>query len=67
VRFEAARKDTSIASLLAGILKERLLEEDACQAALRRALARKPCHKLRPPRSAPDISPYRYRQAIAGG
>jgi len=41
-RIEAARRDTSISRLLAGILKERMLEEDAYQGALRRALARKP-------------------------
>ena len=42
VRIEAARKDTSVSRFLAGILKERILEEDAYQAAMRRALARKP-------------------------
>jgi len=41
-RIEAARKDTSVSRLLAGILKERMLEEDAYQAAMRRALARQP-------------------------
>jgi hypothetical protein len=41
-RIEAARKDTSVSGLLAGILKERMLEEDHYQAAMRRALARKP-------------------------
>ncbi len=41
-RIEAARKDTSVSRLLAGILKERMLEEDAYHAAMRRALARKP-------------------------
>ena len=41
-RIEAARKDTSVSRLLAGILKERMLEEDAYQTAMRRALARKP-------------------------
>jgi hypothetical protein len=41
-RIEAARKDTSVSRLLAGILKERMLEADAYQAAMRRALARKP-------------------------
>jgi len=41
-RIEAARRDTSISRLLAGILKERMLEEDAYQVAMRRALARKP-------------------------
>lgn len=41
-RIEAARKDTSVSSLLAGILKERMVEEDAYESAMRRALARKP-------------------------
>jgi hypothetical protein len=41
-RIEAARRDTSISRLLAGILKERMLEEDAYQAAMGRALKRKP-------------------------
>jgi len=41
-RIEAARRDTSISRLLGGILKERMLEEDVYQAAMRRALARKP-------------------------
>jgi len=41
-RIEAARKDTSVSRLLAGILKERMLEEDTYPAAMRRALARKP-------------------------
>jgi hypothetical protein len=41
-RIEAARRDTSVSRLLSGILKERMLEEDAYQAAMRRALARKP-------------------------
>ena len=41
-RIEAARRDTSISRLLAGILKERMLQEDAYQGAMRRALARKP-------------------------
>jgi hypothetical protein len=41
-RNEAARKDTSVSRLLAGILKERMLEEDAYQVAMHRALAREP-------------------------
>jgi hypothetical protein len=41
-RMEAARRDTSISRLLAGILKERMLEEDVYQAAMGRALERKP-------------------------
>jgi hypothetical protein len=40
-RIEAARRDTSVSRLLAAILKERMLEADAYQAAMRRALARK--------------------------
>jgi len=40
--MEAARRDTSISRLLAGILKERMLEEDVYQAAMGRALKRKP-------------------------
>ena len=40
-RVEAARQDTSVSGLLAGILKERMREEDAYQAARRRALARR--------------------------
>jgi hypothetical protein len=39
-RVEAARQDTSVSGLLAGILKERMREEDAYPAAMRRALAR---------------------------
>jgi hypothetical protein len=41
-RIEAARRDTSISRFLAGILKERMLEEDAYLAAMGRALERKP-------------------------
>ena len=41
-RIEAARQDTSISRLLAGILRERMVEEDAYQAAMGRALERKP-------------------------
>jgi hypothetical protein len=41
-RLEAARKDISVSRLLAGILKERMLEKRGYDAALRRALARKP-------------------------
>ena len=41
-RIEAARRDTSISRLLGAILKERMLEEDVYQAAMHRALARKP-------------------------
>ncbi len=41
-RIEAARQDTSVSRLLAGILKERMKEKDNYEAAMRRALARKP-------------------------
>jgi predicted DNA-binding ribbon-helix-helix protein len=41
-RLEAARRDMSVSRLLAGILKERMREQDAYEAAMRRALARKP-------------------------
>ena len=41
-RVEAARKDTSMSRFLGGILRERMAELDAYQAAMRRALARKP-------------------------
>jgi hypothetical protein len=41
-RVEAARQDTSVSRLLAGILKERMQEKDSYEAAMRRALARKP-------------------------
>jgi hypothetical protein len=39
---EAARQDTSVSRLLASILKERMLETDGYERAMRRALARKP-------------------------
>ena len=41
-RLEAARAETSVSRLLAGILKERMQEVDGYEAAMRRALARKP-------------------------
>ena len=41
-RLEAARRDTSVSRLLAGILEERMLEQDVYRNAMRRALARKP-------------------------
>jgi hypothetical protein len=41
-RMEAARRDTSISRMLAGILRERMMEEDAYPSAMKRALARKP-------------------------
>jgi hypothetical protein len=40
-RIEAARKDTSVSRLLGEILKERMLEIDGYEGAMRRALARK--------------------------
>ncbi|MFZ0817306.1 MAG: hypothetical protein WAM78_17420 [Candidatus Sulfotelmatobacter sp.] len=41
-RIEAARRDTSVSQLLAGILKERMKEKDSYEASMRQALARKP-------------------------
>jgi hypothetical protein len=41
-RMEAARRDTSVSQMLAGILKERMKEKDSYEAAMRSALARKP-------------------------
>ena len=41
-RIEAARKETSVSRLLGGILKERMLEKDGYEGAMRRALTRKP-------------------------
>ncbi len=41
-RLEAARKDTSVSRLLGGILKERMLEKNGYEAAMRRSIARKP-------------------------
>lgn len=41
-RLEAARQDTSVSQLLAGILKERMRESDDYDRAMRQALARKP-------------------------
>jgi hypothetical protein len=41
-RMEAARRDMSVSRFLAGILKERMKETDSYEAAMRRALARKP-------------------------
>ena len=40
-RMEAARKETSVSRLLGGILKERMMEKDRYEGAMRRALARK--------------------------
>jgi len=44
-RMEAARKEMSVSRLLGAILKERMLEEDNYERAMRRALARKPLFK----------------------
>jgi len=41
-RLEAARKDTSVSRLLGQMLKQRMVEGDDYQRAMRRALARKP-------------------------
>jgi hypothetical protein len=41
-RMEAARQDTSVSQLLAGILKERMRTSDDYGRAMRQALARKP-------------------------
>jgi hypothetical protein len=41
-RIEAAKKDTSVSRLLGEILKERMLEVEGYEGAMRRALARKP-------------------------
>lgn len=40
-RIEAARKETSVSRLLGAILKERMLQNDRYQSAMRRALSRK--------------------------
>ena len=41
-RLEAARHDTSVSRLLGEILKQRMLEGDHYERAMRRALGRKP-------------------------
>lgn len=41
-RLEAARKDTSVSRLLGELLKQRMLEQDEYENAMREALARKP-------------------------
>lgn len=41
-RIEAARRELSVSRLLGGILRERMVQEDAYESAMRRALARKP-------------------------
>ena len=45
VRMEAARKETSVSRLLAGILRARMLEKDGYEDAMPRALARKAFNK----------------------
>jgi hypothetical protein len=44
-RIEAARNDSSVSRLLGEILKERMLDNEAYEKAMRRALARKPFPK----------------------
>jgi len=41
-RLEAARREISVSRLLAGLLKERMQQEDRYDQAMRRALAREP-------------------------
>ena len=41
-RIEAARQDTSVSRLLGALLKERMWAQDDYEAAMRRALGRKP-------------------------
>jgi hypothetical protein len=41
-RIEAARRDISVSRLLSGLLREHMLQDDAYEAAMERALARKP-------------------------
>jgi hypothetical protein len=41
-RIEAARNETSVSRLLGAILKERMLDDDGYEKAMRRALGRKP-------------------------
>lgn len=44
-RVEAARHDTSVSQLLGNILKQRMIESDGYEKAMRRALSRKPLLK----------------------
>jgi hypothetical protein len=44
-RIEAARKETSVSRLLGAILKERMLDYDGYEKAMRRALTRKAFRK----------------------
>ena len=41
-RLEAARKETSVSRLLGEILRERMLQKDGYEGAMRRSLARRP-------------------------
>jgi hypothetical protein len=41
-RIEAARKEMSVSRLLGAILRERMLDDDGYEKAMRRALSRKP-------------------------
>ena len=41
-RLEAARKDVSVSRLLGTLLAERMIQQDAYERAMKRALARKP-------------------------
>lgn len=41
-RIEAARHDTSVSRLLGDLLKQRMLEQDGYEQAMRQALGRKP-------------------------
>ena len=41
-RLEAARNETSVSRLLGDILKQRMLEKNSYERAMRRSLARKP-------------------------
>lgn len=41
-RLEAARNDLSVSRLLGEILRERMVQQDAYERAMKRALARKP-------------------------
>ncbi len=41
-RVEAARQETSVSRLLGRILKERMVEQDSYERAMRRSLARRP-------------------------
>jgi hypothetical protein len=41
-RLEAARKDVSVSRLLGTLLRERMIQQDGYERAMKRALARKP-------------------------